>query len=130
MLDIVIIRVGVGPVGAIANEPRLWRLPGTDWLVTSPPPSTDASEDERNEQDTASRSQSDDPDEQIPLLSLEIVKRLGACGGVVAVRNRAPDIRSRDTLGGEKLWTIGIDGADGIITLRANAVDEEVLDNF
>ena len=45
VLDIVIIRVGVGSVSAIADEPGLWRFPGTNWLVTSSPPSADASED-------------------------------------------------------------------------------------
>jgi len=130
VLDIVIIGVGVGPVSAIANEPGLRRIPGTNWFVTSSPPSTDASEDERNEQDAASRSQGNDPNEQALLLRLEIVEHLGTCGGVVAVRNCAPDIRSLYALGGEKLWTIGIDGADGIITLRVNAVDEEVLEDF
>jgi len=130
VFDIVIIRVGVGPVSVIANEAGLWCIPASDWLVTSSPLSSDAGEDERNEQNAASGSQGDDDNKQILLLRLEMVELLGVCGGAVAVRNCAPDIRSSNALGWEQLRTISIDGTDGIIALRANTVDEEVLDDL
>ena len=105
--------------------------PGTDWHVLSSSPSPEAREDKRNKQDTASRGQGDNRNEQILLLSLEVVKLLGTCrgGGVIRVQNRAPDIRSLDALRGEEFRTVGIDSADGIVTCRANTVDKEVRDD-
>lgn len=135
VLGIAVVRVRVRPVSVIANKFDLLPLntSGTNWLVLSSSPSGEAREDERNEQDAASRSQGDDRNEQVLLLSLEVVERLGIWGGgggVTIVRNRTPDVRCLDALGGEKFRTIGIDGTDGIITLRVNTIDIEVRDDI
>jgi hypothetical protein len=127
-----IVRVGVGLVTIISNPLYLLpcSTPGTNLLVSSPSPSHDTRDDERSEQHAASRSQGDNRNEQILLLSLEILERSRIRGGgVIPVRNRTLDIRSLDTLGWEKLRPISIDLAFGIVTLRANPVDEEVGDN-
>ena len=107
--------------------------PGTNRLVLSSSPSPEAREDERNEQDTASCGQGDNRNEQVLLLSLEIVELLGiwGSGGIVTiVRNRTPDVRSLDTLGREELWTISIDSTNGVVTLRVDTVDKEVGDDI
>jgi len=134
VFGIAIVRVRVRPVSIIANKLDLLHTntPGSNWLVLSPSPSGEAREDEGNEQDAASGSQGDDCNEQVLLLSLEVIERLGirGGGGVTIARSRGPDIRSLDTLGGEKLRTVRIDGADGIVTLRANTIDIEVRDDI
>lgn len=127
-----IVRVGVGLVTIISNPLYLLpcSTPGTNWLVSLPSPSHDTRDDERSEQHATSRSQGDNRNEQILLLGLEILECSRICGGgVIPVRNRTLDIRSLDTLGWEKLRTIGVDLAFGIVTLRANPVDEEVGDD-
>ena len=106
--------------------------PGTNRLVPSSSPSPEAREDERYEQDTTGCGQGDNRNEQILLLSLEIVELLGIWGGggIVAIaRNCIPDVRSQDTLGREELWTISIDSANGVVTLRVDTVDKEVRDD-
>ena len=94
------------------------RTPGPNWPVLSSSPSPEAREDESNKQDNTSRGQGNNRNEQILLLSLEVVKLLGIWhgGGVTIVRNRIPDVRGPDTLRGEELWTVGIDSANGVVT--------------
>ena len=95
MLDIAIVRVGVRPVGIKANKLDLLSMgtPGTNWLVVPSSLPLEAREDERNEQDAASRSQGDDRDEQVLLLSLEAVEvRIWSSGGVAAARKCILDV--------------------------------------
>ena len=54
--------------------------PVTNRLVPSSPPPSEARENERNEQNTASHSQSDNRNEQFILLSLEVAELLGIWG--------------------------------------------------
>jgi len=130
VLGIAIVRIRVRPVSFIANKLDLLSMsaPGTDWLVPPSSLSSEAREDEGYEQDTASCSQGDNRDKQVLLLSLEVVELLGiwGCGGVAIARNRTPDVRSLNTLRGEKFRTIRIDSTDSIVTLRANTVYKEV----
>jgi len=105
---------------------------GTNWLIVSSSLSGKAREDERDKQDATSRSQGDNRNEQILLLSLEVVELLAIrIRGVrvIAVRNRKPNVRSLDTLGGEELWTIRIDFANGVVALGVDTVNEEVGDD-
>lgn len=79
VLGIAIVRVRVRRPVIIANEIDLLTIstPGTNRLVLPSSPSTDAREDERNEQHTTGRGQGYNRDEQILLLSLEIIETLG-----------------------------------------------------
>ena len=133
VLGIVIVRVRVRPVSAIADEFGFlsMSIPGTNRPVLSSSPSPEARENESKKQDTASRGQGNNRNEQILLLSLEVIKLLGIWrgGGVTVCRNRIFDVRSLDTLRGEEFRAIGIDSADGVVTCRANTVDKEVRDD-
>ena len=67
------IAIRVRPVRVVANKLDLLptSTPATKWFVPSSSLSHDTSDDERNEQGTASCGQGDDRNEQILLLTLE-----------------------------------------------------------
>lgn len=100
-------------------------------LILPPSPLDNTGDDERNEQDAASRGQGDDRDQQILLLSLEVRQLLLRIRVrvVAPVRDRVPDIRSRDALNGEERWVSGVNRTHRIVALGKDPVDEEVRDD-
>ena len=128
-----IVRARVRLISVVANKLDLLSAgsSGTNRLVFSSSPPSEAREDERAEQDTASHTQDDNRNEKILLLSLEVVELLLGIrgGGVTVSQSRAPDVRCLDTLGREKFGTIGIDNTDRVVTCGANTVDEGVRDD-
>lgn len=123
------IAIRVRTVSVVINKLDLLptSTPAPQWSVLSSSPSDHTSDDERNEQGAARRSQGDDRNEQVLLLGLEVCEAI--CVGVASVREGVPDVRSLDTGSGEERRTVGIDRTLGIIALRSDAVDEEVGDD-